>query len=377
MKRLVSALTLITALISVSCTQALPVTGEYLGVRTWIDAPLDGSVIPLAPYEIVFHVSDTAGIASAECMIDEAAVAFPGGGADSVLIQTFRHLWEPAEPGEYLIVCRGQNPGGTWSEPADALVVVAGEAEELVELDEDLLPPAPTPEVAPSVTPTVEADCVFDVDYLANITIPDGTLMTPGETFQKTWRFGNSGTCPIDSSFDFAYFGAERMNGPWQVSAPASVPGEEFDLTLSFTAPAEPGQHESVYRFRMPDGEWFGSRPYVRIIVEGSDPTDPAPACSLASPGPYEPANGAEGSSSLTLKWSYSGSGCTPGGYRVQISTSSDFSSDVKTAEVGGLSYDTALGGCTTYYWRVRALSGSSQGPWSSIFKFSVVCPYT
>src|SRR5512141_2290607 len=32
-------------------------------------------------------------------------------------------------------------------------------------------------------------------DYLKDVTIPDGTVLSPGETFEKTWKFQNNGTC--------------------------------------------------------------------------------------------------------------------------------------------------------------------------------------
>jgi hypothetical protein len=65
----------------------------------------------------------------------------------------------------------------------------------------------PTPEPAtatPAATtaaPTIAATAssgvstgVDKADYVADITIPDGTNLAPGETFVKTWRIVNSGT---------------------------------------------------------------------------------------------------------------------------------------------------------------------------------------
>lgn len=380
MKKMKGWTVLALIFLTAGCARNVSMVREdgYLGTRTWIDAPLHGSVIPLQPYEIVFHVSDSAGIAQAECSINNGgAMRFTGSVDESTWIQTFQHMWDPPEPGLYLIACRGQNSDGNWSAPAEAQVRVQGE--ETSEPVEDT-PGTNTPGATASPTaPEAEADCVYDVDYLADVTIPEGTVMDPGESFQKTWRFANAGTCPIDGSFEFAYFGADRLGGPWQVSAPEVAPGEEFDMTLSFTAPSQPGQHESVYRFRTPDGEWFGSRPFVRIVVEGSPPVTgtPEPACILNSPNPYLPGNGAEGTSqNVTLNWSYGASGCVPDGYRVRLSPKSDFSSQVTRVDVSGMSYETdTLITCVTYHWQVRALHDDDKGPWSAVYQFTVNCP--
>jgi len=353
----------------------VPAVEVGVGSQTWIDAPLDGSRLPQAPYEIVFHSSDMAGIVQAECSLNSLSVQFDGSGQPSDSIQTFRHVWNPEKPGEYLIVCRGQNSNGDWSPGAQARVTIEGEAVDELLVQETTVTAAVE---SPTPSPTVAVVCAYDVDYLADVTIPEGTVMQPGQSFQKTWRFANAGNCPIDGAFEFAYFGAEQMGGPWQISSPDVAPGEEFELTLQFTAPAAPGQHESVYRFRTPDGEWFGSRPFVRIVVDGPPPVTetPEPTCTLNAPFPYYPANGYESlSQSVTLSWSYGLSGCTPDGYRVRYSTYSDFSSNVIKADVTGLSYSGSFSTCYGYFWQVRAMYGGEPGPWSTVSDFTIWCP--
>ncbi|MFA7626199.1 MAG: GEVED domain-containing protein, partial [Candidatus Kapaibacterium sp.] len=60
--------------------------------------------------------------------------------------------------------------------------------------------------------------------------------------------------------------------------------------------------------------------------------------------------------------------------YQIQISTVSDFSSLVKEQTQTASSYNLSnitLQYSTKYYWRVRAKSGSDNGPWSSIRNFT------
>ena len=46
---------------------------------------------------------------------------------------------------------------------------------------------------------------------LVGETIPDGTIMQPGETFQKTWRLKNNGTCTWNSSYKIVYWSGDLM----------------------------------------------------------------------------------------------------------------------------------------------------------------------
>ena len=82
------------------------------------------------------------------------------------------------------------------------------------------------------------------------------------------------------------------------------------------------------------------------------------------------PANGATGVAlNPTLEWQ---SVATATGYEVEVSTSSTFATTVfsgtttnLTQALSGLNYNT------TYYWRVRALRGTEQGPWSAVWSFT------
>lgn len=51
-----------------------PVAAVRGGPMAWIDAPLDGSTLPLAPYEIVFHCSAPSDVAWVELSVDGAVL---------------------------------------------------------------------------------------------------------------------------------------------------------------------------------------------------------------------------------------------------------------------------------------------------------------
>ena len=50
---------------------------------------------------------------------------------------------------------------------------------------------APT-NTKPVATATQNCD---DADFVTDVTIPDGTTLSPNEDFTKTWRLKNAGTC--------------------------------------------------------------------------------------------------------------------------------------------------------------------------------------
>jgi len=99
------------------CSQAkvdLPEAGDPVA---WIDAPLDGMLLPLAPYEIVFHITDDSPMKRGEVTINGSVLAHVEASSGGNLV-TLRYLWTPSANGRYTIQVRGQNQDGAWSAPA-------------------------------------------------------------------------------------------------------------------------------------------------------------------------------------------------------------------------------------------------------------------
>ena len=73
-----------------------------------------------------------------------------------------------------------------------------------------------TPSVVSSPTfsgatfvPTISATAngCYDAALITDVTIPAGTKFNPGDSFEKTWRISNTGTCDWTSEFKFTYVG--------------------------------------------------------------------------------------------------------------------------------------------------------------------------
>lgn len=106
-----------------------------------------------------------------------------------------------------------------------------------------------------------------DSDFVADITIPDGTHFAPGAAFNKTWRLRNNGACTWTTAYQLRFVSGEQMSGA-PVNLPGLVaPGATVDITVPFAAPAGAGKHRSQWRLFTPAGIPFGTQPYVEITV--------------------------------------------------------------------------------------------------------------
>jgi hypothetical protein len=146
---------------------------------------------------------------------------------------------------------------------------------------EPTLPPVITPTttlaVAPPLTPVSTRvpptlpvsngnSACLKANYV-NETIPDGTIMTPGLQFTKTWQILNSSPCTWDTSYKIIYWDGNVMGGAYVYNFPQAVgPGKIVDISLVLTAPADDGIYESYWMFQAPDGTAFGVGQYNKPI---------------------------------------------------------------------------------------------------------------
>jgi hypothetical protein len=106
----------------------------------------------------------------------------------------------------------------------------------------------------------VAAASVCDwAQFIADVTIPDGTTFSPGATFRKTWRLKNIGTCTWTSSYSLVFDSGERFGAPTSVSFPGTVaPGKTVDLSVDMTAPTNAGHFFSYWKLKNASGAIFG-----------------------------------------------------------------------------------------------------------------------
>jgi len=149
------------------------------------------------------------------------------------------------------------------------------------------LEPTETPTITPTPTlastPTIgtplppsgglvpTASC-YGLIFRQDVTIPDNTAMVPGQTFTKTWKVRNSGTCAWDSSFKLASTGGDAMGATAKTLGQSVAPGAEIDISIPMTAPNKTGSVRGNWRMSTTAGAFFGDELYV-IINLGSGTT--------------------------------------------------------------------------------------------------------
>lgn len=118
-----------------------------------------------------------------------------------------------------------------------------------------------------------------------DITIPDNTSMQPGESFTKTWRLINGGSCAWNSQYSVIWFSGETLSAPRVVYLNRTVnPGESVDISVDMVAPDRSGYYQSNWKLNSPSGQLFGIGPtgnspfWVRILVEKHDTPTPEPS---------------------------------------------------------------------------------------------------
>lgn len=134
-------------------------------------------------------------------------------------------------------------------------------------------------------------------EFMADLTVPDGTVFEPNATFVKTWRLKNAGTTTWTTAYTVVYQSGDAMNAPASVALPASVPpGQTVDVSVQMTAPAEDGTYTANFLLANAIGQRFGldpngSQPFYVVIVVGQGgtpavlPTATPPAGIGGTPG--------------------------------------------------------------------------------------------
>lgn len=117
------------------------------------------------------------------------------------------------------------------------------------------------------------ANGCYDSAYVSDVTIPDGTILTPGETFTKTWQFQNTGSCAWDEDFLLTYVSGEDMDGANSVIGTSVAVGSSGSLSVSLIAPETAGSYTGYWQLANATGTTFGQSVYVMITVSGSTAT--------------------------------------------------------------------------------------------------------
>ncbi len=119
------------------------------------------------------------------------------------------------------------------------------------------IPPTSTP--TPTFTPTATPRPCNWAEFVADISVSDGTDFQPGTAFTKTWRLRNIGTCTWTRAYMLVFDRGDQMNGQLESGLPGAVrPGETIDVSVDLRAPNQDGTVQGFWKLRSESGVSFG-----------------------------------------------------------------------------------------------------------------------
>jgi hypothetical protein len=154
-------------------------------------------------------------------------------------------------------------------------------------------PPAATVETpSAAVTPTQRPPSQGGTDnaFLASETIPDGSRLTAGASFTKSWRLLNSGSSTWGRGYELVHVSEQLFGAKSPTALTIDVPSNQMaDISVEMVAPTTPGTYRGYWRMRNATGVFFGDLIWVEIVVVGSGtPASTAAATPATTPAPTQ-----------------------------------------------------------------------------------------
>ena len=190
----------------------------------------------------------------------------------------------------------------------------------LVTIPPTLVGPTPLP-----INPATAYGC-YNAALVADTTVPDNTKFDPGDTFQKTWRLINTGTCDWTVDFKITFIGGDLFGSDTTKIRQRVAVGNTGDITLKMVTPSGSGTVFSNWQLATDTGNLFGPVLTVSITLPGSSGTTTTGGCNATLVSDVTIPNGTEmePGDTFTKTWEINNSGTC------------DWTDDFKITFVGG-----------------------------------------
>ena len=118
------------------------------------------------------------------------------------------------------------------------------------------VPPTSTPEPSTTTSPGVSssASCRDSAILVEDVTYPDNAIVNAGESFTKTWKLQNVGTCTW-TGYTVAFVDGDRMSSPDAVPVPETERSKPVDVSVDLIAPTEDGTYRGNFELRNADNQ--------------------------------------------------------------------------------------------------------------------------
>lgn len=180
--------------------------------------------------------------------------------------------WIPEKAEATLLEVRVYNRSGKAYTNAKVAVVVIDQHESTTH-EPTLMPDHPTPTALPT-----QDSCTIAGTLLADLSIPAGTELKPGQSFTKSWRVHNNGSCDwVD--YKLVYISGSRMGGNSPSKLRAVKAGDVIDIAIELYAPNYPGEYSGLWKIQDDRGSLLNTELSYHIIIPGPTET-PSPTAT-------------------------------------------------------------------------------------------------
>lgn len=114
--------------------------------------------------------------------------------------------------------------------------------------------------------------------YVADVTFPDNTVVTPGQSITKTWKLQNNGSCAWTATYKVNFLSGNAMGGTATPIGISVAPGQSADISVKMTAPATAGDVIGYWILTNDSNQNFGTSFYIKVKVGGASTTGTATA---------------------------------------------------------------------------------------------------
>jgi len=115
--------------------------------------------------------------------------------------------------------------------------------------------------------------------FVEDVTVKDWSTIYAGESFVKTWKVKNVGTCSWTKEYKIFFFGGNQMSAPSAVAFPEVVdPGESVNLSVTMVAPSSKGEYSGSWMLKAANGTVFGVGSAYNVPLSVNIKVDKLPA---------------------------------------------------------------------------------------------------
>lgn len=116
------------------------------------------------------------------------------------------------------------------------------------------------------------ANGCYNLAFVRDVNYPSGTVVNPGQSFTKTWKVENNGSCNWLFVYKLAFVSGTDFDPNTGQLGRIVTPGNWAELSVNLDAPTKPGTYSAYWRFSNGGTTLFGAT--LGVTIKVSAPTN-------------------------------------------------------------------------------------------------------